>query len=375
MQGDRPRGLHQPRHRRRGAGGAAARAGAACAADRGARQQRIGADRRARARHGRALRAGRGHRAGPGGRARRWASCAISCSSACTSVRRCGPSTRRSPGSCGRLFEHYVEHPELLPAARCEPTPSSIRRRARVLAGRARPGTAGDRLPCGDDRPLLHQGVHRARGAAGLRPLALAAMALYTNESKDRVRDAVDFVELVSARTELRRAGPARYEGLCPFHDERTPSFGIDPDPEGLPLLRLPGLRRRVHVRAGDRGRGLQGGARAAGRTLRGGARARAGGPARGRAPPPPRAAARAARPHDRLLRALPVGVRQRPGGPASTWPGRGLGEEILQRVPGRLRAQRLGPGAAGLAHGRVLRAGAVCDGAGAALQAERPAL
>jgi DNA primase len=54
-------------------------------------------------------------------------------------------------------------------------------------------------------------------------------VALYTNESKDRVRDAVDFVELVSARTELRRAGPARMEGLCPFHDERTPSFGIDP--------------------------------------------------------------------------------------------------------------------------------------------------
>jgi DNA primase len=54
-------------------------------------------------------------------------------------------------------------------------------------------------------------------------------MALYTSASKDRVRDAVDFVELVSARTDLRRAGPARYEGLCPFHEERTPSFGIDP--------------------------------------------------------------------------------------------------------------------------------------------------
>jgi DNA primase len=54
-------------------------------------------------------------------------------------------------------------------------------------------------------------------------------MALYTAQSRDRVRDAVDFVELVSARTELRRAGPSRYEGLCPFHDERTPSFGIDP--------------------------------------------------------------------------------------------------------------------------------------------------
>ena len=54
-------------------------------------------------------------------------------------------------------------------------------------------------------------------------------MALYTSESRDRVRDAIDFVELVSARTDLRRAGQNRYEGLCPFHEERTPSFGIDP--------------------------------------------------------------------------------------------------------------------------------------------------
>jgi DNA primase len=54
-------------------------------------------------------------------------------------------------------------------------------------------------------------------------------MALYTSDSRDRVRDAVDFVELVSARTELRRSGPRSYEGLCPFHEERTPSFGIEP--------------------------------------------------------------------------------------------------------------------------------------------------
>src|SRR3981081_2110947 len=54
-------------------------------------------------------------------------------------------------------------------------------------------------------------------------------MALYTSESRDRIRDAVDFVELVSARTDLRRAGQNSYEGLCPFHEERTPSFGIDP--------------------------------------------------------------------------------------------------------------------------------------------------
>jgi DNA primase len=54
-------------------------------------------------------------------------------------------------------------------------------------------------------------------------------MPRYTDDSRERVRDAVDFVELVGARTELKQAGPRRMTGLCPFHDERTPSFGIDP--------------------------------------------------------------------------------------------------------------------------------------------------
>jgi DNA primase len=54
-------------------------------------------------------------------------------------------------------------------------------------------------------------------------------MARYTDDSRERVRDAIDFVELVGARTELKPAGPRRMTGLCPFHDERTPSFGIDP--------------------------------------------------------------------------------------------------------------------------------------------------
>ena len=54
-------------------------------------------------------------------------------------------------------------------------------------------------------------------------------MARYTDDSRERVRDAVDFVELVGARTELKQAGQRRMTGLCPFHDERTPSFGIDP--------------------------------------------------------------------------------------------------------------------------------------------------
>jgi DNA primase len=52
-------------------------------------------------------------------------------------------------------------------------------------------------------------------------------MALYTSDSIERVRDAVDMVELVGGKTDLRRVG-SRWLGLCPFHDERTPSFSVN---------------------------------------------------------------------------------------------------------------------------------------------------
>src|SRR3954471_8194137 len=51
-------------------------------------------------------------------------------------------------------------------------------------------------------------------------------MTRYTDDSKERVRDAVDMVDLVGSRTRLRRAGANRYEGLCPFPEGGTPSFG-----------------------------------------------------------------------------------------------------------------------------------------------------
>jgi DNA primase len=53
-------------------------------------------------------------------------------------------------------------------------------------------------------------------------------MALISHESLDRVKQAADIVEVVSAHTDLRRQG-ARYVGLCPFHEERTPSFSVEP--------------------------------------------------------------------------------------------------------------------------------------------------
>jgi DNA primase len=52
-------------------------------------------------------------------------------------------------------------------------------------------------------------------------------VSLYTKDSIDRVKEAVDMVELVGSRTDLRRVG-TRWTGLCPLHEERTPSFSVN---------------------------------------------------------------------------------------------------------------------------------------------------
>ena len=52
-------------------------------------------------------------------------------------------------------------------------------------------------------------------------------MALIATESLERVKQTVDIVEVISAHTDLRRQG-ARWVGLCPFHEEHTPSFSVD---------------------------------------------------------------------------------------------------------------------------------------------------
>ena len=53
-------------------------------------------------------------------------------------------------------------------------------------------------------------------------------MPLYTDDSIERLRQTVDMAELVGAKTELKRSGQ-QMMGICPFHDERSPSFSVDP--------------------------------------------------------------------------------------------------------------------------------------------------
>ena len=54
-------------------------------------------------------------------------------------------------------------------------------------------------------------------------------MARIKDASVDAVKTAVGIVDVVGTRTQLRKSG-ARYVGLCPFHEERTPSFSVSPE-------------------------------------------------------------------------------------------------------------------------------------------------
>jgi DNA primase len=50
---------------------------------------------------------------------------------------------------------------------------------------------------------------------------------LLPREKIDEIRERSNIVEIVKRHVELRRAGPASWMGLCPFHAEKTPSFHV----------------------------------------------------------------------------------------------------------------------------------------------------
>jgi DNA primase len=53
-------------------------------------------------------------------------------------------------------------------------------------------------------------------------------VARIKDSTVEAVKAAADFVDVVGARTQLRKGGGGRYMGRCPFHEERTPSFSVN---------------------------------------------------------------------------------------------------------------------------------------------------
>ncbi|MBM3288721.1 MAG: hypothetical protein FJY92_01080, partial [Candidatus Hydrogenedentes bacterium] len=52
----------------------------------------------------------------------------------------------------------------------------------------------------------------------------------FSHEIKARVLAATDIVELIGSALELKPSGAGRFKALCPFHNEKTPSFSVSRD-------------------------------------------------------------------------------------------------------------------------------------------------
>ena len=234
---------------------------------------------------------------------------------------------------------------------------------AAEAVGGADAGQPGDRLPRRDDRPLRHPRLDDARFPQGL----LHSMPRYTDDSRERVRDAVDMIALVARGPSCARR-PAALHRPVPVPRGAVAVVRHRPDQEALPLLRLRRGWRRLQVRDGDRGAGLQRRAGVAGR--RGGIELEVEAEDRR---PPSVASARAgcwscwsARP-----RTTSATCGLRGGRPRARVPARSAGstEEALREVPGRLFAERLGHGderlrRAGYANEEIFNAGLAVRGA-----------
>ena len=211
--------------------------------------------------------------------------------------------------------------------------PGAHRKRHRRL-GIRRPA-----LP-GCSRPLSAAGTRLAATGEANRARRWMMAGRIRDEDIAVVRERSPIDEVVGEYLQLRNAGGGSLKGLCPFHDEKTPSFNVTPARGLWYCFSLRRGRRRHQVRAEDRQPLLRRGGRAAGRPGR------------------HRAALRAGRP------------RPRPGAqPAAQADRRAPGRRrILCRTAGRIRCRarsRL-PGRAGIRAGRCpavrrrLRAGGV---------------
>ena len=55
-------------------------------------------------------------------------------------------------------------------------------------------------------------------------------MARIADRDIAEIRDRIRIDEVVGDYVQLRRAGADSLKGLCPFHNEKTPSFTVDPE-------------------------------------------------------------------------------------------------------------------------------------------------
>lgn len=57
----------------------------------------------------------------------------------------------------------------------------------------------------------------------------MRGIARFSDEWIEMVKSSVDIVQVIGRKVQLRQTG-RNFVGLCPFHDERTPSFSVNPE-------------------------------------------------------------------------------------------------------------------------------------------------
>ena len=87
--------------------------------------------------------------------------------------------------------------------------------------------------------------------AAALDKIAISPVAI-PSETIEQIAAANDIVEVIGSYFPLKRAG-ANFKALCPFHQEKTPSFHGESAAADVSLFRLRRGRKRFSVRHGLR--------------------------------------------------------------------------------------------------------------------------
>jgi DNA primase len=80
-----------------------------------------------------------------------------------------------------------------------------------------------------------------------------------TQTTIQQILDRIDVLDVVGGFVKLKKRG-ANYLGLCPFHDERTPSFTVSPSKRDFQMFWLRQKRQQHFVFDGARKVQLRGG-------------------------------------------------------------------------------------------------------------------
>lgn len=75
------------------------------------------------------------------------------------------------------------------------------------------------------EQPIRNQGVYLGK-ASNRTTQRHTKPASIDKQTIQAIRERVDIAALIGGYVELRKSGP-NYSGLCPFHEEKTPSFTV----------------------------------------------------------------------------------------------------------------------------------------------------